>query len=166
MTTSTKAPRQPTKGRQTAKKALEIKDVIAEVAPTANIISISGGSKIAENSTVKVSKSGPRGKRPAWQPKAWKPGQSGNPRGAPKLTMDERALRQACRDRAPEALATIERLMKSAEKDSTQLAAAIAWLERGFGKAIQPTENTTVNLTAADLEHLEPEDAYRRMTGT
>jgi hypothetical protein len=72
---------------------------------------------------------------------AFQPGKSGNPGGRPKLTPEEKAeqtaLEQACRDQTKEALKTILRLMKSADKDSVKLAAAQFVLERGWGKAVQ-----------------------------
>lgn len=73
---------------------------------------------------------------------SFQPGQSGNPRGRPKLTPKERAehleLEAACRAKTEEALRTILLLMKRADKDSVKLAAAQLVLERGWGKAVQP----------------------------
>lgn len=66
---------------------------------------------------------------------AFRPGVSGNPSGRPKRTVEEFQLIQACREKAPTALVEIERLMRSAVKDSTRLAAAIFIIERGYGKA-------------------------------
>lgn len=73
---------------------------------------------------------------------SFRPGQSGNPTGRPRLTPEEKseqlALDAACRAKTKEALNTILWLMKKANKASVKLAAAQFILERGWGKAVQP----------------------------
>ena len=67
-------------------------------------------------------------------------GQSGNPSGRPRRTPDEEQLIQACRERTPEALATIECLMRESSNDRVRLAAAAFIVERGYGPAPERVE--------------------------
>lgn len=69
-------------------------------------------------------------------------GQSGNPSGRPKQTQQELDLIQACRKKAPKALATLEALLDS-ENESVALRASIALLERAYGKPRQEIDMTT-----------------------
>lgn len=64
---------------------------------------------------------------------------SGNPGGRPKRTEEELDLIAACKDKTPAALAVIESIMTSGQSERTRLAAAISIIERGHGKAVQPT---------------------------
>lgn len=72
----------------------------------------------------------------------FQPGQSGNPGGRKKLTPEQKQqeldLVRACREKSLAALAVIESLMHTADRDSTRLAAAQFVIERGWGKAVQP----------------------------
>lgn len=61
-------------------------------------------------------------------------GQSGNPAGRPKDTIAPLA-----RAKGPEAFRVLVKLMKSKD-EAISLKAAIAVLERGFGKPMQPIE--------------------------
>jgi hypothetical protein len=70
----------------------------------------------------------------------FKPGVSGNPSGRPKKTAEEWDLINACKAKAPEALEVMVRIMYSGENERNQLSAAQAIIERGFGKAVQPTD--------------------------
>ena len=89
-------------------------------------------------------------------PHAWRPGESGNPAGRPKRTPDEKALIEACRQKAPEAMKVLVQLMKSADRDSVRLQAALAVLERGYGRPLQRQELATPggfgNRTREELE--------------
>lgn len=97
--------------------------------------------------------SGRRPKRKA--PKtAFRKGQSGNPRGRPKKTEEERDLVAACKAKVPAALAVIERIMKSGQNERNQLSAAMAIIERAYGKAVE-TRNVNVKRTIADLDDAE-----------
>lgn len=81
---------------------------------------------------------------------AWKKGQTGNPGGRPKKTQEEIDLIQACRLRTADAMATICELMQRADKDSVRLGAATYIIDRGWGKAVQITENKDeTSLTSA-----------------
>jgi hypothetical protein len=80
-------------------------------------------------------------KRPA--PKtAFKPGQSGNPGGRPPKTEEQRTLETMCRERTPEALATVLTIMGAGENERNRLSAAQFVIERGWGKASQPLEHS------------------------
>ena len=60
--------------------------------------------------------------------------------GRPKRTPDEEQLIQACREKTPEALATIEALMRESSNDRVRLAAAQFIVERGYGRAPERIE--------------------------
>jgi hypothetical protein len=73
-------------------------------------------------------------------PHQWKPGQSGNPAGAPPRSPEEFSLQKACRELAPEALEVICEIMRAPKaKFQVRLRAAQFLIERGFG-AIPPSE--------------------------
>lgn len=102
-----------------------------------------------------ISKKLPRGK-------AFQPGASGNPVGRPKRTEEEFELIAACKSRSPAALAVIEEIMINGESDKTRLAAAIAVIERAYGKPVQDT-NTTLS-GSLDIRNIRVEfvDAPKR----
>lgn len=77
-------------------------------------------------------------------PKAFKPGQSGNPGGRPKKTAQELDLIAACKAKTPEALDVIVHIMMNSDKDAVRLSAAQSIIERGYGKPVQQQD---VNLT-------------------
>ena len=63
------------------------------------------------------------------------PGQSGNPGGKPKIIIE---VVQAARDRTVQAIETLEKIMLDPKATgSARVSAAIAILERGWGKAPQ-----------------------------
>lgn len=78
------------------------------------------------------SKLAPRGK-------PFQPGQSGNRGGRPKKTEEERTLEAMCRDKTQQALAVLVKIMESGEQERNRITAAMAIIERGHGKAVQPT---------------------------
>jgi hypothetical protein len=73
-------------------------------------------------------------------PKAFKPGVSGNPAGRPKKTVEELDLIAACKSKTPDALAMIADIMTNGEKEQTRLSAALAIIERAYGKPVQPQD--------------------------
>lgn len=82
---------------------------------------------------------------------AFSKGQSGNPGGRPKKTDEERTLEAMCKQRTPEALATILSIMDSSDQDRAKLAAAQYILDRGWGKAKESIEHSgNVTLSIAD----------------
>lgn len=78
------------------------------------------------------SKKQPRGK-------PFQPGQSGNPGGRKPKTDEERTLEAMCRDRTQDALAVLLDIMENGEQERNRITAAMAVIERGHGKAVQPT---------------------------
>ena len=74
-------------------------------------------------------------------------GQVLNPGGRPKKTAQELDLIAACKDKTPEALYVIAEIMSHGEKEQTRLAAALAIIERAYGKPVQPQDvSVTGNL--------------------
>lgn len=94
---------------------------------------------MAENS-----KKQPRGK-------PFAKGQTGNPGGRPKKTQEEYDLIAACKAKTPDALDVIERVMRTSDNERNQLAAAMAIIERAWGKPVQPTE--TEHSGKVEIEH-------------
>lgn len=78
------------------------------------------------------SKKQPRGK-------PFQPGQSGNPGGRKPKTDEERTLEAMCRDRTQDALDVLLQIMSNGEQERNRMTAAMAIIERGHGKAVQPT---------------------------
>lgn len=75
---------------------------------------------------------------------SFQPGRSGNPTERPKLSPELKAesyqLTEACREKTMSAMTVIEQLIYKADRDSVKLAAASFFVERGWGKTMQPTE--------------------------
>ena len=69
----------------------------------------------------------------------FKKGQSGNPSGRPKRTMEEKELIEACKAKAPAAVRRLAKLMNS-DNESVALRASIAILERAYGKPRQEVD--------------------------
>lgn len=76
------------------------------------------------------SKKQPRGK-------PFQPGQSGNPKGRPKLPEDVKHVRELARNYTEEAIATLAAVMADGSGPA-KVAAANAMLDRGWGKSEQP----------------------------
>lgn len=71
----------------------------------------------------------------------WKPGQSGNPGGRAKKTDEDRDVIALCKAKTLDALTVITEIMMHGENERNRLAAALAILERGWGKPMQTTED-------------------------
>ncbi len=74
-------------------------------------------------------------KKPRGKPFA--PGNAANPGGRPKRTEEEFELIAACKTKTPAALNVIEHIMHNGESEKTRLSAAIAIIERAYGKPKQ-----------------------------
>lgn len=70
--------------------------------------------------------------------KPFQKGKSGNPGGRPPKTQEERTLEDACRSKSMEALAVIEEIMVNGQNERNRITAALAIIERGHGKPVQP----------------------------
>jgi hypothetical protein len=86
-------------------------------------------------------------------------GQSGNPTGRPAAVVDGVNINELARERGPEAIATLAKIMANDEAPpAARVKAAESLLDRGFGKPLQKQE-----LTGADGKDLIPQspDAMR-----
>jgi hypothetical protein len=79
-------------------------------------------------------------------------GQVLNPGGRPKKTPEELDLIAACKAKTPEALSVITDIMVNGEKEQTRLTAALAIIERAYGKPVQPQD---VALTGDIITRIE-----------
>jgi hypothetical protein len=105
---------------------------------------------MAENSK-ETAKKKPRGK-------PFAAGQSGNPGGRPKRTEEELDLIAACKDRTPAALAVIESIMMEGENERNKLSAAMAIIERGYGKPKEVVEaNVNGRIETVTRRIIKPE---------
>ncbi len=84
--------------------------------------------------SARAAKGKPRGK-------PFAKGASGNAGGRPARTAEEIDLIAACKDKTPQALAVLVRIMERGEKERDQLTAAAMIIERAYGKPVQPTDN-------------------------
>lgn len=82
---------------------------------------------------------------------AFKPGQSGNPNGRPKLKPEEKDALQMIRSLAPDAAARLKMMIDDpATKPEVLLRAIDIVLERTFGKAESKVEIMAVDYQALD----------------
>ena len=83
----------------------------------------------------------------------FKPGQSGNPGGRPRVLRD---VQELAREKSPEAIETLSNIMHDTKAPSAaRVAAANALLDRGYGKPTQPISQT---LTKVDPSSLSDEE--------
>lgn len=86
---------------------------------------------------------------------AFKKGQSGNPSGRRAITPEERTLMDMCKDKTPEALATILQIMAEGDNDRNKLTAATYIIDRGWGKAVQAIEHGNRDGKALEITVIE-----------
>jgi hypothetical protein len=95
---------------------------------------------------------------------SFRPGQSGNPNGRPRVLAD---VQNAAREHSTEAIGTLARIMRNPKAPAAaQIAAACALLDRGYGKPSQAIEatNTNVVYTVSDKPMTEEEWIAERVT--
>jgi hypothetical protein len=68
-------------------------------------------------------------------PKAFKPGQSGNPGGRPRAVAE---IRDLARQHTETALNALVKIATAGKSESARVSAATALLDRGYGKPTQP----------------------------
>jgi hypothetical protein len=81
-------------------------------------------------------------------------GQVLNPGGRPKKTVEELDLIAACKAKTPDALATITDIMTNGEKEQTRLSAALAIIERAYGKPVQPVDASISGTVISRIERV------------
>ena len=85
--------------------------------------------------------------------RTFKPGQSGNPGGRPRVLRD---VQELAREKSPEAIETLSNIMHDTKAPpAARVAAANALLDRGYGKPTQPISQT---LTKVDPSSLSDEE--------
>lgn len=94
-------------------------------------------------------------KENATQRAGFKKGQSGNPSGRPKRTVEELDLIAACKAKTPAALETIVEIMYNGEQEKSRLTAAQYIIDRGYGKPVQQTELTGKNGAPIEVARIE-----------
>ena len=84
----------------------------------------------------------------------FKPGQSGNPGGRPKVVAE---VQELARQHAPAAIAELGRLALKARNETTRVAAIRELLDRGFGKPRQGLDITpsTINPIQQLLDEID-----------
>jgi uncharacterized protein DUF5681 len=68
----------------------------------------------------------------------FKKGQSGNPGGRPKVIAE---IRQLARERGPEAIAALVKVMTKGKSEAARVSAATALLDRGWGRPKQSDDS-------------------------
>ena len=90
---------------------------------------------------------------------AFKPGQSGNPKGRPKQTQEQKDALAQIRALAPEAAMRLQQIVNDPESKSDVLLRAIdIILDRAYGKAA-----AQVSITSGSFDALE--DAFAALKG-
>ena len=108
----------------------------------------------ADNSTGTTAKAVPANQRGLTP---WKPGQSGNPSGLPKI---DKELAAAARDLTPQILERLEHWLMS-DSYKASLGAAAILLDRGYGKPVQFISDDTAVRSLAEEFGIAPEQVRR-----
>lgn len=80
-------------------------------------------------------------------------GQVLNPGGRPKKTAEELDLIAACKAKTPDALDVMVNMMRNGEQEKNRLTAAMAIIERAYGKPVQPTDMHLSGQLFTAIEH-------------
>ena len=90
---------------------------------------------------------------------AFKPGQSGNPKGRPKQTQEQKDALEQIRAMAPEAVAQLRKMINDPKtRADARIRAIEIVLERTYGKAV-----AAVSITSGSFDALE--DAFNALKG-
>ena len=94
---------------------------------------------------------------------SFRPGQSGNPNGRPRVLAD---VQNAAREHSGEAIETLARIMRDPKAPAAaRISAACALLDRGYGKPSQAINaNTTVHYFVPDKPMSDEEWAEKYVT--
>jgi hypothetical protein len=95
---------------------------------------------------------------------SFRPGQSGNPNGRPRVLAD---VQNVARDYSTEAIETLAGIMRNPKAPAAaRISAACALLDRGYGKPSQSIEATNNNVTylISDQPLTEEEWAAKHVT--
>jgi hypothetical protein len=89
------------------------------------------------------------------------PGVSGNPEGRTKLTEQGRHAVYLAKHHSPEAIDKLVKLMRHASSESVQYQAAVAILDRAYGRPAQAVLSAHANLDAFKPEQLKGSELER-----
>ena len=93
---------------------------------------------------------------------SFRPGQSGNPNGRPKVVAD---VQNAAREHSSEAIETLAGIMHNPKAPAAaRISAACALLDRGYGKPLQTVDANNVNYVVSDQPMTEEEWAAECVT--
>ena len=92
---------------------------------------------------------------------SFKPGQSGNPGGRPKIIAEVRDL---AREQTEAAIKALVEIVKGGESAAARVSAAQALLDRGWGKPMQMTVTATTR-SLADMTDEEISAELARLSG-
>lgn len=91
--------------------------------------------------------------------KPFAPGQSGNISGRPKIPVE---VRDAARAHTELAIATLAEICTSADKDSARVSAAVALLDRGWGKPLQEVAGPGGGAIPVEVKQLGDDELVAR----
>ena len=89
----------------------------------------------------------------------WRPGQSGNPGGRPRAVGEVGDL---ARTQTGTAIETLASICQNGRSESARVAAAVALLDRGWGRAVASTD-VTLNTVIKPVEMMTDEEIIARI---